>query len=107
MSQPNEGMYEVVWPRARKSTGVALSLARRPGTLEGKTIGELWNRVFFGDRIFPMLEKELSGRYPGIRFINHEVFGPIHGKNEVQVLANLPARFRQDRCDALIAGNGC
>ena len=99
-------MYEVLWPRGRKTMGSA-SLARRLNTLEGKTICELSNRGFHSDDTFPIIEKELTTRYPGIKFVNYENFGRIDGADEKKVNASLPDTLKQNKCDAVIAGNGC
>lgn len=99
-------MYEVVWPRGKKDMETA-GLAQRLDTLEGKTVCELWDWVFRGDEIFPMIEKELAKRYPGIKFVNYEALGNMHGGGETKVIADLPDKLRQYKCDAVISGMGC
>ncbi|MFH1382659.1 MAG: hypothetical protein ABIH70_07175 [Chloroflexota bacterium] len=99
-------MYEVVWPRGRRAEKTA-RLARRPGTLEGKTIGTVWNGGFRGNDIFPVIAKELAKKYPKTKFINHEAFGPIYGGGEAEGLAALPKQLKQNKCDAVITGMGC
>ncbi|MBI2832686.1 MAG: hypothetical protein HYX79_10565 [Chloroflexi bacterium] len=99
-------MYKVVWPGGKKVVGTA-SFARRLDTLEGKTIGELWDYVFRGDEVFPALEKALSKRYPGIKFVGYKTFGNIHGGNEAKVIADLPDHLRKNGCDAVISSMGC
>ena len=69
----------------------AADVAPRPSTLEGKTIGQLWDDLFRGDEIFPILEEELGRRFPGVRFVRHGTFGSTHGRDEQRVLAELPA----------------
>jgi len=56
----------VLWPRGRKTVDVR-PLAKRLGTLDGITIGELWDDLFRGDEIFPLLREELARRFPGLR----------------------------------------
>lgn len=99
-------MYEVLWPRGRKVEGLR-RLARRLDGLEGKTIGELWNRDFHGDEIFPTLEMELTRSIPGIKFVTYEKFASSHGANEEEVLSGLPDQLRKYGCDAVISGMGC
>jgi hypothetical protein len=99
-------MYEVLWPRGRKSGGER-SFAKRLGTLEGKTICELWNFNFHGDELFRTLETDFTRRYPGIKFISYDVFGSIHGAKEAEVLAALPAKLSESGCDAVISAVGC
>ncbi|MFC1970797.1 hypothetical protein ACFLV0_02525 [Chloroflexota bacterium] len=98
--------YEVVWPRGNRGTDI-IPLAPRLSTLEGKTVGFLWNYLFRGDEIFSALEKELTKRYSGINFVGYEVFGSTHGDEEAKVLAALPDKLKQNKCDAVISGIGC
>jgi hypothetical protein len=99
-------IYRVVWPRG-PMTVQAADVAPRLSTLEGKTIGQLWDDLFRGDEIFPMLEEELARRYPGIRFVRYDVFGSTHGRHEQQVLAELPAKLESLEVDAVISGMAC
>jgi hypothetical protein len=98
--------YEVVWPRGRRTAEVT-RLANRLGTLEGKTICALWDWLFRGDEVLPLAGKELARRYPGLRFIGHEVFGSTHGGNESEALAALPDKLKKHNCDGVISGIGC
>jgi hypothetical protein len=95
-----------LWPRGRKTIGAG-SLAKRLDTLEGKTICELSTRAFHSDDIFPLIEKEFTKRYPGIKFVSYEAFGRIDGSEEKKVIANLPDALKEYKCDAVITGNGC
>ena len=99
-------MYEVVWPRGKR-TVESVPLAKRLDSLDGKTVCELWDWVFHGDKIFPMLEKELAKRYPGIQFVSYESFGSTHGAEEAKMLEALPDKLKQSGCDAVISGLGC
>lgn len=63
--------------------------------------------VFRGDQIYGFLHEELKKRYPGVQFVGHEAFGSIHGGNEAEVLASLPGKLKQNRCDAVVSGIGC
>lgn len=101
-----KGVYEVIWPRGKKAME-NVRLAKRLDTLEGKTVGEIWDWVFSGDKVFTALEKELAQRYPGIKFVNYEVFGSTHGVEEGKVLAALKDKLKQNGCDAVISGMGC
>ncbi len=105
MTMYNPG-YEVVWPRGKKTVGT-LSFAKRLDTLHGKTIAFLWNYLFRGPDVFPIIEKELAKRYAGIKFVRWDVFGSISGAKEVEVLASLPDMRKQYKFDAVIVGVGC
>ena len=98
--------YEVVLPRGKRTTET-VRLAKRLDTLEGKTVGALWDWIFRGDQMFPVIEKELAKRYPNSKFVGYEVFDSIHGAEETKVLAALPDKLKQNKCDAVICGVGC
>src|SRR5215469_12344449 len=98
--------YEVVWPRSPRTIKIN-PVARRLDSLQGKTIAQLWDYIFRGDEIFPILEQELSRRFPAIRFINYSVFGSTHGDKEREVVASIPAKLKQYQADAVISGMGC
>ena len=98
--------YRVVWPRGAR-TMQASDVAPRLTTLEGKTIGQLWDDLFRGDEIFPILEEELSRRFPGVRFVRYETFGSTHGRHEQRVLAELPDMLERHEVDAVISGMAC
>ena len=99
-------MYDVVWPRGEKSMELA-PLAKRLDNLEGKTVAQVWDFLFRGDEIFPILEEELRKRYPGIDFVSYDVFGSTHGDEEHDVLAALPAQLKELGVDAVISGMAC
>lgn len=99
-------MYETVWPRGKR-TLQGIALAKRLDTLAGKTVAELWNGGFRGDEVFPILEDELSKRFPGIRFVRWEELGRMGGFEEDKILADLPAKLKAAGCDAAIAAMGC
>jgi len=97
---------EVVWPRGRRDVKT-VSLAKRLDTLEGKTVCELWDWLFHGEEAFPAIERELTKRYPGIKFVNYKVFGNTHGGEEAKVIASLRDKLRENKCEAVISGIGC
>ena len=98
--------YEVVWPRSPRTIKIN-PVARRLDNLQGKTIAQLWDYIFRGDEIFPILQEELGKRFPGAKFINYDVFGSTHGDNEHEVVASIPGKLKQYRVDAVISGMGC
>ena len=99
-------MYDVVWPSGKRTTE-SVRFAKRLETLEGKTVCALWDWLFHGDKVFPAIEKEFAKRYRGITFVSYEVFGSTHGGKEAEVLAALPDKLKQNKCDAVISGIGC
>ena len=99
-------MERVLWPRGKKTAEV-VNLGKRLDTLDGKTIGQLWDDLFRGDEIFPMLEEALSARFPGVKFVSYKIFGSTHGREEQRVIAELPERLRRYGVDAIISGMAC
>jgi hypothetical protein len=102
----SQGKYQVVWPRGKKVVDRAAP-ARRLETLNGKTVAELWDYVFRGEEIFPLVESELAARFPDVKFISPDRFGNTHSTEEREVLAALPDRLRELGVDAVISGMGC
>ena len=106
MTTPDrEPVYQVVWPLA-PSVAAPTALAPRSPDLAGKTIGELWDYLFKGEEIFPLIRRALEARYPGVRFVEYETFGSTHGPAEAELAATLPARLRTHGCDAVISAVG-
>jgi hypothetical protein len=101
-----ETLYEAVWPRGKAAVKIT-PLAGRLDTLEGKTICELWDYMFRGDEVFPMLEEALAAKYAGIKFVNFAEFGRTHGGDEAEVIASFPEKFEEFGCDAVISAVGC
>jgi len=98
--------YEALWPRSPRQTRVK-PLAKRLDTLEGKTIGWIWDYVFRGNEVFEQLEASLSALYPGMKFINWSEFGNTHGSDERKVVAALPEKLKALGVDAVVSGMGC
>lgn len=101
----DDGHYEVFWPRTARQTQLR-PLAPRAHTLNGKTVAQLWNYMFYGAEVFSWLEQGLKARFPGVRFVSWNEFGSIHGTDERAVLAGLPQRFKELGVDAVISGMG-
>ena len=102
----NDGHYEVLWPRSPRQMKKK-TLARRLDTLNGKTIAQLWDFIFSGDKVFAALEEGIRARYPDVRFVSWREFGNTHGADERKILAELPQRLKDLGVDAAISGMGC
>jgi hypothetical protein len=98
--------YEVVWPRSPRTIKIK-AVAKRLDTLRGKTIAQLWDYIFRGDEIFPILEDELNKRFPDTKFINYGIFGSTHGDKEREIVASIPDKLLAYHADAVISGMGC
>lgn len=98
--------YDVVWPRSRQAVEVR-PLAPRPATLDGARVAFLWDDLFRGDEIFPVVAEELQARFEGVDIVGYEVFGSTHGDEEARVVAELAARLAALEVDAVVSGMGC
>lgn len=101
----NDGYYEVLWPRGTRQMKTK-KLAPRLDTLNGKTIAQLWDFIFSGDKVFEALEEGIRARYPDVRFVSWREFGNTHGANEREIVAGLKQRFKELGVDAAISGMG-
>ena len=104
------GVYAVVSPLGEPAFET-ITMAPRLDTLEGKTIGEIWNGGFRGDESFPIIEKLLRERYPGVTIIPYTEFplitiASLHPADKERTLASLRAALKEKNCDAVITGNG-
>lgn len=102
----NDGYYEVLWPRGPRQVKEK-KLARRLDTLNGKTIAQLWDFIFSGDKVFAALEEGIRARFPDVRFVSWREFGNTHGADERKILAELPQRLKALGVDAAVSGMGC
>lgn len=86
---------------------LAGKLAARLDTLDGKTIAFIWDHVFRGDELFPLLEDELVTRFPTLQVIGYDVFGNSHGGDEAKFIDRLPDSLATRAVDAVVSGMGC
>ncbi len=101
-----EPHYDVVWPSSPRGIQ-SNDLAARLGSLDGKRIAFLWDYLFRGDELFPVLEKHLIERYEGIEILGYEEFGNTHGADESEMIAGLGDALRSRHVDAVVSGVGC
>ena len=86
------------------------AIAPRLETLQGKTIGEVYNHHFKGNQMFGMYRQLLQQRYPGVRVIPYtELPASFVGGDTVyhrRIAKEIAAQAKAKGCDALIVGNG-
>ena len=104
-SARSEPVYEVVWPLG-KSAYDTRAPNERISDLSGKTVAELWDYLFRGEDIFPIVRAQLAARFPGIKFVKYDVFGNVHGPQQRQLVADVPKLLEQHGCDAVISAIG-
>jgi hypothetical protein len=106
MSPAMEPSYDVVWPRSARGVQ-RRRRADRLASLDGRRVAFLWDYLFRGDELFPVLERELRQRFAGLDVIGYEVFGNLHGADERVRLGRLPDELRTRGVDAVVSGMGC
>ena len=110
MSQQNrspetEARYDVLWPLSRRAVKASKAAPRIPD-LNDKTVAELWDGIFRGETIYPLVREYIKARFPRVKFVGHAEFGNFHGVHEHQVTATLPEKLRALGVDAAIVGIG-
>ncbi len=109
MGEPT--FYEVVSPTGRSNL-TAQTLAPGLGTMEGKTICELWNRDFRGDVMFPKLRELFRKKYQNINIISYdEIMTPGFNTmgqtpEDAKALEILGKTLLEKGCHGVISGNG-
>ena len=79
-------------------------------SLEGMTIGEVYNHHFKGDQMFGLYRELLKQRFPGVRIVPYtELPASYVGGDPAthrRVAQEVAAVAKEKGCDALITGNG-
>lgn len=96
----------VLWPLARRAAKPR-ALAPRVPDLNGKTICELWDVIFRGETIYPLVREHIRKRFPQVKFVDYTQFGNFYGAREEHNLGErLPDKLREYGADAVIVGIG-
>ena len=102
-SPVNEPSFDVVHPAGRRPVVARTSNADLPG-LTGKKIALVWDYLFRGDDVFRLVKERFQAEPSGVEFVDHEVFGDIHGHDEL--LDQLPSRLSELGVDGTIVATG-
>ena len=100
-----EQRFEVLWPLARRAVKDAAGAPRVPD-LNGKIICELWDVIFRGETIYPLVREHIRAKFPGARFVEYSEFGNFYGPHGDTITQELPEKLRAHGCDAAIVGIG-
>ncbi len=100
-----EPRYDVLWPLSRKAVKPTAAAPRIPD-LNDKTVAELWDVIFRGEEIYPLVREQIKSLFPRVKFVPHTAFGNFHGARERDVVAGLPEKLRAHGADAAIVGIG-
>lgn len=102
-----EPEYHVVWPLGEQE-GDQRPLSARPESLDGLTIGFVWDYIFKGDRMFEHVKGRVRDTCTDVSFVDYPAFGNIHG-TDVEEHANvnaLPQRLKELNVDLAVVGVG-
>ena len=98
--------YEAVWSRSKQAVDPQ-ALAERFNTLDGKTIAFVWDYMFRGDEIFPVIADELQSQFTDVTIVDYDTFGTTHGEGEARLVATLGERLAAHGVDAVVSGMAC
>lgn len=99
-------LYDVVWPRSPRGVQQRRR-ADRLESLDGRRVAFLWDYLFRGDELFPLLDEELTRRFPGVEIVGFAEFGNLHGADERERVGRLGRDLRDRGVDAVVSGMGC
>ena len=87
--------------------GKGKSIVPRLPDLKGKTVCEVWNGMFRGDVMFPVIRQLLEKHYPDMKIIPYNEFPILHpAGNTDQLCESLKETILEKACDAVISGVG-
>src|SRR5258708_29579453 len=101
-SDTHEPRYEVLWPLSRRAVKETAAAPRLPD-LNDKTVCELWDVIFRGETIYPLVREYIKARFPRVKFVGYSEFGNFHGAREHEVSATIPDKLKPFKPDAPIA----
>lgn len=90
--------------------GAARNVSRHMDTLDGKTIGEVYNNHFKGELMFQNYRRLFKEKFPGIKIIPYDQFPIVYvggdPASQQKIAREIAALAKEKGCDALITGNG-
>ncbi len=90
--------------------GTNTTLSPQLATLEGKTIGEVYNNHFKGELMFETYRRLLKEKFPGVRIIPFTEFPTVYvggdAASQKKIAREIAAIAKEKGCDAIITGNG-
>ena len=105
MSKQTEPRFDVLWPLAQRAVTDTRAAPRLPD-LNGKTVCELWDVIFRGETIYPLVREYIRARFPRVKFVEYSEFGNFYGPHGERISDELPAKLRAHGADAVIVGIG-
>lgn len=86
------------------------TVSRHLDTLEGKTIGEVYNNHFKGEQMFRAYRRLFKEKFPGIKVIPYTEFPIVYvggdPASQKKTAKDIAALAKEWGVDAIITGNG-
>ena len=99
----------VISPEGLQLNAIA-GASRHLDTLEGKTIGEVYNNHFKGELMFQTYRRLLKDRFPGVKVIPFDRFPTVYvggdPASQKKTAKEIAALAKEWEVDAIITGNG-
>ena len=90
--------------------GATGTVSRPLASLDGKTIGEVYNNHFKGELMFQTYRRLFKEKYRGIRIIPFDQFPIVYvggdAVSQKRIAKEIAALAKERGCDAIITGNG-
>ena len=90
--------------------GEARNISRPLDTLDGKTIGEVYNNHFKGELMFQTYRRLFREKFRGVKVIPYDEFPIVYvggdPSSQKKIARQIAAMAKEKGCDALITGNG-
>jgi len=100
---------KVVSPEGLQLASIG-AVSRHLDTLEGKTIGEVYNNHFKGEFMFETYRRLLKARFPGVKIIPFDKFPIVYvggdPASQKKTAKDIAALAKEWEVDAVISGNG-
>ena len=90
--------------------GATRNVAQHLDTLDGKTIGEVYNNHFKGELMFQTYRRLFKERYKDVKIIPFTEFPIVYvggdAESQTRIAREIAAIAKEKGVDALITGNG-
>ena len=90
--------------------GATKNVSQHLGTLDGKTIGEVYNNHFKGELMFQTYRRLFREKFKGVKIIPYDEFPIVYvggdPESQKRIAKEIAAIAKDKGCDAIITGNG-